>query len=43
FGLPWGVLLPPRMVAEPIQIFIYTYVINIILKRNILIVNSRRI
>jgi ECF transporter S component (folate family) len=37
FGLPWKVLLPPRILAEPIQIFIYTYTINMILKRNILI------
>jgi len=43
FGLPWKVLIPPRMVAEPIQIFIYTYTINIILKRNILIIKSNKI
>jgi len=43
FGLPWKVLILPRIISEPIQIFIYTYTINIILKRNILIVNSKRI
>jgi len=43
FGLPWKVLIPPRIVAEPIQIFIYTYTINIILKRNILIFSSKRV
>lgn len=43
FGLSWKVLMPPRMVAEPIQIFIYTYTINIILKRNILITRSHKI
>lgn len=43
FGLPWKVLIPPRIVAEPIQIFIYTYTINIILKRNILITRSHKI
>jgi len=43
FGIPWEVLMLPRIVAEPIQIFIYTYTINIILKRNILIFNSKRI
>jgi len=43
FGLPWKVLMLPRMVAEPIHIFIYTYTINIILKRNILITKSPRI
>jgi ECF transporter S component (folate family) len=43
FGLPWKVLLPPRIVAEPIQIFIYTYTINMILKMNILLFNSKRI
>ena len=43
FGLPWKVLMPPRMVAEPIHIFIYTYTINIILKRNILITKSHTI
>ncbi len=43
FGLSWKVLMPPRMVAEPIQIFLYTYTINIILKRNILITKSHKI
>ncbi len=43
FGLSWKVLMPPRMVAEPIQIFIYTYTINTILKRNILITKSHKI
>ena len=43
FGLPWTILMPPRLIAEPIHIFIYTYAINIILKRNILIFNSKRI
>jgi len=43
FGLPWKVLMPPRILAEPIQIFIYTYTINIILKRNILITKSHTI
>ncbi len=37
FDLPWNVLMLPRIISEPIQIFIYTYTINIILKRNILI------
>ncbi|HEC93638.1 MAG TPA: folate family ECF transporter S component, partial [Candidatus Atribacteria bacterium] len=39
----WEVLLPPRMVAEPIQIFIYAYVTKIILKRNILVIKSQKI
>lgn len=43
FGLSWKVLMPPRMVAEPIQIFLYIYTINIILKRNILITKSHKI
>jgi len=43
FGLPWKVLIPPRIVAEPIQIFIYTYTINMILKRNILITKSYKV
>ena len=43
FELSWEVLLPPRMVAEPIQIFIYVYVTKIILKRNILVFSSKRI
>ncbi len=43
FGLPWEVLIPPRIVAEPIQIFIYTYTINVILKRNILVTKSHKI
>ena len=36
FGIPWKVLMPPRIISEPIQVFIYTYTINIVLKRNIL-------
>jgi len=43
FGLPWKVLILPRIISEPIQVFIYTYTINMILKRNILIFNSKRI
>ncbi len=43
FGLPWKVLIPPRMVAEPIHVFIYTYAIDMILKRNFLITKSHRI
>jgi ECF transporter S component (folate family) len=43
FGIPWKVLMPSRIVAEPIQIFIYTYTINIILKKNILITKSNKI
>ena len=43
FGFPWKILMPPRIIGLPIHIFIYTYVINIILKRNILIFNSKRI
>jgi len=43
FGLPWEVLMLPRIVSEPIHIFIYTYTINMILKRNTLIFNSKRI
>ncbi len=43
FGLPWEVLISPRIVAEPIQIFIYTYTINVILKRNILVTKSHKI
>jgi len=43
FGLPWKILMPPRIIGVPIHIFIYAYTINIILKRNILIVNSKRI
>ena len=43
FGIPLKILMPPRIVAEPIQIFIYTYTINIILKRNILIAKSNKI
>lgn len=43
FGLPWGVLMLPRIIAEPIHIFIYAYAINVILKRNILIIKSGKI
>ena len=43
FGLPWKVLMLPRIISEPIQVFIYTYIINIILKRNVLISKSHNI
>ncbi len=43
FGLPWKVLMLPRIISEPIQVFIYAYIINIILKRNILISRSNKI
>ena len=33
FGIPWQVLMPPRIVIEPINIVIYTTVISLILKR----------
>jgi len=36
FGLPWAVLMPARMIAGPINIFIYIYIINIILRRKYL-------
>ena len=43
FGIPWKVLMLPRIISEPIQIFIYTYIINITLKRNILITKPNKI
>lgn len=43
FGLSWLVLLPPRLIAEPIQIFVYTYTINLILKRDFLRLKSYKI
>ncbi len=43
FGLPWLVILPPRLIAEPIQILIYTYTINLILKRDVLKIKSSSI
>jgi ECF transporter S component (folate family) len=43
FGLPWKVLMLPRIISEPVQVFIYTYIINIILKRNILTTRSNKI
>lgn len=33
FGLPWAILIVPRLIAEPINIVIYTYTISLILKR----------
>jgi len=33
FGLPWTILMPPRLIAEPINIIIYTLTISLILKR----------
>ncbi|MDD5016244.1 MAG: folate family ECF transporter S component [Atribacterota bacterium] len=43
FGLPWTILIVPRLIAEPINMVIYTLTISLILKRNILIFNSKRI
>lgn len=33
FGLPWTILIAPRLIAEPINIIIYTLTISLILKR----------
>ena len=33
FGLPWTILITPRLIAEPINIIIYTLTISLILKR----------
>jgi len=35
FGISWIILLPARMIAAPINILIYVYVIKIMLKRNV--------
>jgi len=43
FGLPWKILMLPRIIGVPIHIFIYTYTVNLFLKRNILIFNSKRV
>ena len=43
FGLPWAILMLPRIIGVPVNIFLYTVAINLLLKRNILIVNSKRI
>ena len=43
FGIPWKVLMPPRIVAEPIQIFIYAYTINLFLKRKCLICSNNKV
>jgi ECF transporter S component (folate family) len=43
FGLPWKILMPPRIIGIPINIFIYTCVVNAILNRNILIYSSNKI
>ena len=36
FGIPWVVLMPARMIAAPVNILIYVYVIKVLLKRNII-------
>jgi len=43
FRLSWLVLLPPRLIVEPVQIFIYTYTINLMLKRNFFRIKSYKI
>jgi len=43
FGLPWKILMTPRIISEPIHVIIYTYIISMILRRNILIAKSHKI
>jgi ECF transporter S component (folate family) len=43
FGLPWKILMPPRIIGVPIHIFIYTYTINLFLKRKCLIYSNNKV
>lgn len=43
FGLPWKILIPPRIIGAPISIFIYTYVVNAILRRKYLIFSANKV
>jgi hypothetical protein len=43
FGLPWKILMPPRIIGAPISIFIYAYTINMILKRKCLIYSNNEV
>ena len=43
FGLPWKILMPPRIIGVPIHIFIYAYTINIFLKRKCLIYSNNKV
>jgi len=36
FGIPWAILMPARLVAAPINVLIYVYIIKLLLKRNII-------
>ena len=43
FELPWKILMPPRIIGVPIHIFIYTYTINLLLKRKCLIFSDNKV
>jgi ECF transporter S component (folate family) len=43
FGLPWTILIAPRLIAEPIHIFVYTLTISLILKRCYFIFSSDKV
>jgi ECF transporter S component (folate family) len=36
FGLPWAILIPPRIIAAPINIAIYVYITKRLLRNNII-------
>ena len=43
FALPWTILIIPRLIAEPINIIIYTFTISLILKRYYYVFSSYRV
>lgn len=36
FDIPWKILMIPRYISVPVTIFIYTYIINIFIKRKVI-------
>ena len=43
FALPWTILIIPRLIAEPINVIIYTFTISLILKRYYYVFSSYRV
>ncbi len=36
FGIPWQVLIIPRLISAPITILLYTYIIHLFVRRNVI-------
>lgn len=36
FGIPWQVLMIPRLISVPVTILLYTYIVHIFIRRNVI-------